>query len=168
MLPLSWKMVKELLNNMQRRKKRTFVLLEVLIAFALLSISILPFLRYPYQHMKKELHLLFEMELERIAQNELGKWQENIYKKNDALATRIFHQEKTSPLISSDPYDVKLSKKIKRTYTKNVYIQWEKQKESENKLRSSLVSIKVEFAAPKHLKLPVFSREAQIVAQKKF
>ncbi|NGX45099.1 MAG: hypothetical protein K940chlam2_00241 [Chlamydiae bacterium] len=55
--------------------KRPFVLLELLIAFALVSISALPFIRYPLQHLRSEVSNLYVMELEREIDKELAKLQ---------------------------------------------------------------------------------------------
>lgn len=53
------------------QRKKTFVLLEILIGFALVSISTLPFLKYPFRHIRQELDMLFEMQITRKAQQRL-------------------------------------------------------------------------------------------------
>ncbi len=50
---------------------RSFILLELLIAIALVSGSALPFIRYPIQHLSREIETLARMELARGAEETL-------------------------------------------------------------------------------------------------
>jgi hypothetical protein len=59
--------------------KRPFILLELLIAFALVSISALPFIRYPLQHLRWEVSDLYVMELEREIDKTLSKLQIQLF-----------------------------------------------------------------------------------------
>ncbi|NGX38576.1 MAG: hypothetical protein K1000chlam2_01750 [Chlamydiae bacterium] len=121
---------------MKRKFKRTFVLLEILIAFALVSISILPFLRYPYQYMKKEIDILFEMELEQLAQKTLAQLHMALYQEENDLV---------SPK-QSNKIEVTLPRGMKRTYLVKAKVKWKKQKrDKDNNILRSLVDIKLDY-----------------------
>src|SRR3990167_509218 len=49
-------------------KQRPFILLELFIAMALLSLAIIPIVSYPAKIYKKELHTLIEIELAEVAE----------------------------------------------------------------------------------------------------
>lgn len=139
-------------------KRNHFVLLEILIAFALVSVSILPFMHYPFEHMRKEIDLLFEMELEKIAQNELVDTQISLYKKEINL----------DGIIKNEEIHVELLKGYRRTYLKNVTITQEKQKLSDDKVMTVMLKIEVKLT-PKNKKIndTSFTAETKLVAQKK-
>lgn len=148
-------------------KRNHFVLLEILIAFALVSISILPFMHYPFQHMRKEIDLLFEMELEKIVQNELVDTQISLYKKEINL-DGIFKNETKKQVKYNEEINVEFLKGYSRTYLKNVTITREKQKLSDDKVMTVVLKIEVKLT-PKNKKINDTSliASSQLVAQKK-
>jgi hypothetical protein len=83
-----------------KRRKRNFVLLEVLVAFAIASCCILPFLHEPFAQLKREMNMLFEMKLKILAQEELAKLEISIMEKRSIRAMssqRDIHSRKRSP-----------------------------------------------------------------------
>lgn len=97
------------------KKKKTFVLLELLIAFALVSMSILPFLRYPYLTMKKEVNLLFQMELERKAEAELCALFDYAANLNIDYPELFGDNQKTTDL-ETTPWTLRLAPTVARHY----------------------------------------------------
>lgn len=146
-------------------KRYNFVLLEILIAFALVSISILPFMHYPFEHMRKEIDLLFEMELEKIVQNELVDTQICLYRKEINL-DGIFKNETKKHLKTDEEVNVEFLKGYNRTYLKSVTISKEKQKLSDDKVKTVFLNIEVKLT-PKNKKEKPFSAETKLVTQKK-
>lgn len=149
-----------------RKAKKTFVLLEILIAFALVSISILPFLRFPYATMKKELDLLFEMELQKKGQNCLVEMTQEFLEKK-LPSSLFFDEEKQQEPVRHETITIQLGKGIERKFEEKVYVQFEKQKKGADQTLYSLGIIRIDY-------LPVGKKigrklrlETQVVAQKK-
>jgi hypothetical protein len=148
-----------------KTNKKTFVLLEILIAFALVSVATLPFFRYPYQHMKKELSLFFEIELERVAQNKLCSLQEQLFKKEIAEQL-IFGDKAQKKPIETNLITVSLHPDFIHTYEEKVSVTWEKQKLSNDRNLTALVHFKIQYREPGK-KWIVLQVDHDAVAQKK-
>lgn len=146
-------------------KKRSFVLLEILIAFTLVSLCTLPFIRFPFQHMQKEMDTLFDMELERIAQNELAKLLELLYKQ-DVPEKILFDKESKESLKFQDDHTVYLPGGLSRTFPKYASISRVKRKET-NQAIVSLINLHVEFVNPRNRKKKSLKADIQVIAQKK-
>lgn len=146
-------------------KKRSFVLLEILIAFTLVSLCTLPFIRYPFQHMQKELDTFFDMELERIAQNELAKLLELLYKQ-DVPEKILFDTDSKESLMFHDELTVKLPGGLSRTFPKYAVISREKRKQT-NESIVSLINLHVEFVNPRDRRKKSLKADLQVIAQKK-
>jgi len=151
------------------KKKRPFILLELMIAFALVSISILPFLRYPFQQMKKEIDSLFSIQLEKAAEEELIAMQLLLYE-NLIPEKYLFAKEKLHhhPLFVDDKVTLTLpGSRMKRTYVKKTFVYFDKQKLKQDGTFTSLVTINVHFHDPKDMRKTVKKALTQVVAQKK-
>lgn len=148
---------------MRRKKTFAFVLLEVLIGFALVSISILPFLRYPYQHMRKEMDMLFEMQLARVGQNRLGEMVVLLNEK-EIDEERLFGEKKVAENYETRERTFFLPGKLKRTYTEVTKVFWTRQKIDDANLKSALISIVVEYHFDKR---KIASYQTKLIAQKK-
>ncbi|NGX47491.1 MAG: hypothetical protein K1000chlam3_00865 [Chlamydiae bacterium] len=146
-------------------KKHSFVLLEILIAFALVSIAILPFFRYPFQHMQKELSTLFEMELERIAQNKLTELHTQLFQKSIAEQLIFADGRQTKP-IETNRISVDLAPNFTRTYEEKVFVTWERQKLSNDRIMTALVHFKLQYRKP-NKRWIILQAESKAVAQKK-
>ncbi len=146
-------------------KKRPFVLLEILIAFTLVSISILPFLRFPFLNMQKEIDTLFEMELERVAQNELTDIVEMLLQKN--IPETILFAEKKERLSIGGKVELHLPGGLRRTYQKRASVYWKKQKKVNEKSLFSLVNIRVEFLNPKNKRKKSLTANLEAIAEKR-
>lgn len=149
-----------------KEKKRHFVLFEVLIAFALVSMAALPFFRYPYQHMQKELSLLFEIELEQVAQNKLVYLHEQLLKKQIA-APLLFTKEQKGP-VEANEITVTLPNGFTRKYQEKVFITPQLQKQSiSDQTTTSLIQFKVEYRESNNNNKSILKAESEAVAQKK-
>lgn len=152
------------------KRKKTFVLLELLIAFALVGISILPFIRYPFAHMREEIADLFDMELQRVAESELAKAAILVYR-GEVPEKQIFQKKKYvhTPYSVDENFSITIPNKkgMKRTYIKKVFIYHDKQKLDSDGTHSSLVTIRIHFFSPKNLQAPIKKVIAEVVAQKK-
>jgi len=147
------------------KKKRSFVLLEIMIAMALITTTLLPFFHYPFEHMQLELKALFEMELERVAQNKLTELQTLLWKK-EISEERIFSDKQFKEPLETKIFTLELSSKLKRKYEERSYVTWQKQKLSDDRTITALVHFKVEYRTPKKRWL-ILSAEAETVAQKR-
>ena len=147
------------------KKKRNFVLLEILIAFALVGGAILPFLHYPFDHMRKEIDLLFEMELEKIAQKELIDWQIRLYK-NEIDPAWIFGDVKITRQLNEDEVKVELCKRWNRTYKRKVSITNSAQKLTNDRMLTVLVHIETKFY-PLKKREAALTAKTELIAQKK-
>lgn len=146
-------------------KKKPFVLFEVLLGFALVCGAILPFLHYPFEDLKKEIELLYEMELERIAQNLLAETEIKLYR-NEISSKWIFTKEEKTKQVNpdNDQITVELSKNWKRTFVKKIFVSWDRQKLSDDRLQSVLLIIEVQFFRQKTL---IMEAQTKVLAQKK-
>lgn len=145
-------------------RERNFVLLEILIAFALVSTAIFPFIHYPFEHMRKEIDLLFEMEVEKVVQDELVATQIALYKKEINIDP-LFNQNEQKQIKYQEEVTTELSKGFTRKYLKNVTITREKKKLSNDRVATLLLTIEVKLI-PKQ-KGGSFSAKTELVAQKK-
>lgn len=145
------------------KKKKNFILLELLIAFALVSSTIIPFLRFPYTQMQQEIEFLFEMELERIACQILAEKQIELYQ-NKIPAEVLFGNQTFLPL--KEDLTVSLYE-MQRKFIKKISIKKEKQKTDKNLTQFSLIAIQVDIYSLKNRKKPVLSSKARIIAEKR-
>lgn len=83
-------------------KKRTFLLLEILIAFLLVALCIVPIIKQPLQLFKKEMEKLEEMEKERLADWSFSEVKE-LFLKNEIPWGKIPKEgEKAGPFFLPD------------------------------------------------------------------
>jgi len=153
-------------------KKRSFVLLEILIAFTLVSVSILPFLRFPFKHMQKEIDMLFEMELERVAQNELTHLQETLYKREVPenvlfVEEDVKEEDKKKCYRGSGEVELILPGGLKRIYSMRSSISQERKKKLKEGDMVSLINLQVEFLNPEDKRTKSLTAKLQAIAQKK-
>lgn len=148
------------------------MLLEVMIAFALISISVLPFLRYPSQQMTKEMELLFSMKLETIAMEELAKMRTEVLYSDFFKIDKIFDPKNAdkSPIEVDKEFVVTLPGKFRRTYIKKNYLYWDSQKKDKDNTLSVCFVCETEFwdpKAPKKNKKPAVNASLLFVTSKK-
>lgn len=68
-------------NKIFLGSKRPIILLELLLAISLLGLSVIPFIRYPLSHLKRETETLFKMELDCKIEEELANLKIALYHK---------------------------------------------------------------------------------------
>jgi len=146
-----------------RLVKKPFVLLELLIAFALVSTCILPFLRYPFKHMEKELDCLFNMELDRQARQRLSEIVANIYcnevEKETLVSTDVKVKQKKEGVKISLPCG------ISRKYQERVFLYEAKKKVDKNLKEISLVHARVEYRNPKDKRNILASAKVDLIVE---
>ena len=144
------------------RTKKTFVLLEILIGFALVSISILPFLRYPYRHMQKELDMLFQMQLTRYAQERLCAIEREMCA-NEIDPEYLFNTEKKIHELKPALKVISLPNGWDRRYEEHLKFEWTAQRKDE-KFLYSLVHVHLSYHKGEE---EITSFHSELVAQKK-
>lgn len=141
------------------RKKKSFVLLEVLIGLALVSVSILPFLRYPFRHMHQELEKLFEMQLACFAQERLVEI-EVALSENEISEEFLFGEKNKKIPFSTTTQTIELPGGWKRTFSEKVFFKSSAQRVDDQNRVYSLVHIFLEYG-----KAAKF--EGEVIAKKK-
>lgn len=144
------------------RRKKTFVLLEIIIGFSLVTLSILPFLRYPFRYMHAELGMLFEVQLTRVAQERLCALERQMYE-GQVDESFLFGEKAKKAVYSTVPTSIKLADGWQRQYTEEVrFVRSAKRKDDEYVY--SLVSIQLSYKAKGSSTMEFRSK---IIAQKK-
>lgn len=100
---------------------RPFIILELLIAFALVSASALPLIRYPLQHLAREIDALFLTELSRLAEADLAAVRIDQIRGKIDLDSLEYAKEKFSISLPGD---------LKRTFEKKITLALERKKET--------------------------------------
>lgn len=147
-------------------QRRHFVLLEILIAFALVSASILPFLRYPFADMRREIDFLYAMELEKLAQNELADLQVRLYKK-EISPNSLFTEKETVQIAHFEKIKVEPCPGWSKHFLKSVTIKNDRQKETPDKIKTAVLSLEVKYFEVKNRTKVIASASSDIVIQKK-
>ena len=149
--------------------KKPFVLLELLIAFALVTFTILPFLHYPYHDVKQQLNCLFEIELQQHAQKELAKWEALLYSGDKDLLDRIFSEKSSKGQLDSDNCEVALclADKVKRKYHRKLFLHPTSRKKAQDGSLLALVKIEVQYFRPKELTQPPLFKAKRVICCKK-
>jgi hypothetical protein len=151
---------------MPKKKKIPFVLLELLIGFALVSTCILPFLRFPYLALKKELELLFQMEFEKKAQIELVHFQADLMSHH--IDKDILFDKKMEPFRQEIPScAIILTHSIKRKVDIVRTVFAEKQKEGKDQKTYSLLNIQIDIYPYKKRIHPITSAKSYLIAETK-
>lgn len=134
--------------------KKPFILLELLIAFALVGISIVPFIRFPLHQIKKETDFLSHMELERRANNILCKMTEKLIRK-EVPQEPLFQIKKK--IIDSELQELKIAfaDDLKRTYSFHSYYECEKVKIDREGNQVAQVFLTVKFYNNKKEKVTI-------------
>lgn len=142
-------------------KKHPFILLELLIAIALVSFTTLPFIHYPFFYLKEETSSLIRMELERAAEVALIEIKADLYQNNIPWDTLIKKANSSLPDIQKK-VRVSLPNNIVKTYTQNVFFSLLKQKKGSGEEELFLVHVKTVFEAPKEKKKMIINKEIVI------
>ncbi len=124
------------------KTQRPLILLELVIAFALVSASALPFIRSPLRSLSKELELLFCMELERIAEEELINTRAAMYMDED-LSKSLQAQEKI--VYQKKVRECKLSGELSRRFEKEIILIKKGSKKGADEKETNLWKIQVIF-----------------------
>ena len=147
------------------KNRRSFVLLEILIALFIVSLTAVPLFKHPFQHMKLELETLYQIELERVAQNRLAKIQEEILRGN--IDSELFFSDKKSDKpISVQIISVILADGFQKKYEETIKLKWKKQKVSNDRMFTTLVECKIAYRKPKRAR-KVLEVTSETVLQKR-
>ena len=116
-------------------KKRSFILLELVIAFALVSMSALPFIRYPLQHLRSLVTDLYVMELEREIDRVLAKLHIDLIQDPKELQQEIL-------------LNVRLNQEMQRSFKGKITVKRTGHKVDKEEQECTLLTAKVEVARP--------------------
>lgn len=125
---------------------RPFIILELLIAFALVSASALPLIRYPLQHLAREIDALFLTELSRLAEADLAGV------RVDHLCGKLDLEKRTG-----EKFIILLPGDLKRSFEKKISLQIERKKETKD---GEVILLKARIAYR-----PVGARKAVLQAE---
>lgn len=149
------------------KAKKTFVLLELLIALALVSLALLPLLRYPGTCLKAELNDLFEKELQIELDSHLTRVKTQILQ-NEIEEKVLFAPKSEKEYDRLHEIELTLSKKFKRTFNRRTRIYRYLHKETEDKtLYSARVKIEVAFYPKGKTRGALVKGDTDLIAQKK-
>lgn len=136
-------------------KRRTFLLLEVLIALFLVTLCIIPLVREPLRMLKKEMAKIEEMEKERLADYVYSQLREK-FLKNEIPWSQIPKKKEIKGPLSLPSLTLKMAgfkpKKIPCSYS--LYGKGEKQGRQQEEYRLIYVTIYLDKAAYKY-RLPL-------------
>lgn len=137
-------------------KKKSFILLELLIALGLVSTCILPFLHLPGRFAQRELDALFSLALEETYREMLIEYEISLHsKKVDSTPFFRLDLPKTT---EESRVDILLPTCAKRTYTMQRSVRATAQKIGNNGLFYALLHVDHTFTDPKGEKREFHSR----------
>jgi hypothetical protein len=127
---------------------RPFILLELLIAIALVSASMLPYIRYPVQHLSREVDTLFRMELSRQAEEILVDLQ--AMHRMGTLSKKCLDEERDE-LYETKRITITLPGDLSHTYERRTILRLQRKKKTEEK-ESALMKAIVSYHRPSRSK----------------
>ena len=145
------------------RRKKPFVLLEILIGFTLVSVSILPFLRYPFRHMREELNMLFEMQITRHAQERLCEIEREFIQQQIDGGLAFPDEIKKKKRISQGTVSIPLPNEWERSYHEVVEVECTAQRKDQE-FHYALIHIYLTYETKGQDKMEFHT---ELVAQKK-
>ncbi len=102
-------------SSAYKRKKNNFTLLEVIIAITLVALAAPILFSFPFRLAKQQVDLLFETELQRIADIEWNKLQTKLFAEEISWR-EILRAEGSSLLIEEQKCTLSLGKELKREF----------------------------------------------------
>ncbi|NGX52273.1 MAG: hypothetical protein KR126chlam5_00569 [Candidatus Anoxychlamydiales bacterium] len=133
------------------KNKRSFLLIEVIIAFALITLLIVPLIRNPIYFFKSQIKSLEKLECERIADLTFLDLKLEIYNDKSKYTKNLARSKKDTPYETLDPYELVTfnKKKIARSY--KIYSK-NKEKETKDNEKYKLLTIRI-FLRPTDQKM---------------
>lgn len=123
-------------------KRKAYLLLELLIAFSILSLCIVPLVRNPMHTAKQEIYSFERMEVERLAELAFAELLEKLYSKEIPL--KAFEGDDSTPFFQ-DKVKLNLPGILKRTFKRQVFIWTKTEKQGTEQNCYKLVNAKVTF-----------------------
>lgn len=124
------------------KNKRSFLLIEVIIAFALITLLIVPLIRNPIYFFKSQIKSLEKLECERVADLTFLDLKLEIYNDQKKFTNNLAHNKKYAPNNTLEPYKLETfdNKKILRSYM--IYSK-NKEKETKDNEKYKLLTIRI-------------------------
>ncbi|HEU64027.1 MAG: hypothetical protein KR126chlam4_00031 [Candidatus Anoxychlamydiales bacterium] len=124
------------------KNKRSFLLIEVIIAFALVTLLIVPLIRNPIYFFRSQIKSLEKLECERIADLTFLDLKLEIYKDKNKFTKNLAHNKKATPYETLKPYKLVTfnNKEIARSY--KIYSK-NKEKETKDNEKYKLLTIRI-------------------------
>ena len=124
------------------KNKRSFLLIEVIIAFALVTLLIVPLIRNPIYFFRSQIKSLEKLECERIADLTFLDLKLEIYNDQNKFTKNLARSKKDTPYETLDTYKLVTfnKKKIARSY--KIYSK-NKEKETKDNEKYKLLTIRI-------------------------
>lgn len=126
------------------KRKRPYLLLELMIALTIVSLCSIPLMRYPMYCLQTQLTLLKEGELERLAEESFAEIKEAFYK-NEVPIDKI-KEGKEKFLYKTAPVNLSFGKTLSQSFEKRYYLRTHAQKTGKNLEDYFLVYVDIVFA----------------------
>lgn len=142
------------------KTKRPYLLLELLIAFTIVSGCILPLVSNPLRFFRSEIRSLQRMELERLAEVSFASIKTSLYKNEIPWQDLVDDKYEESPYIK-DRVCIPLGTKIKRDYERIITFKVKKHEEGRDLEDCLLLNTRVKF-------IPLSNTKAELKFSQKF
>ncbi len=126
-------------------KKRSFFLIEVLIALFFISICLIPFVKQPISLFRQEMQNIEELELELLANHSFAAIQQQLYA-NIIPWQKIPLKKETYLILPLPQESIQISEKTTKTVTRCAYLKTENEKISrQERLPYRLIKVNIEL-----------------------
>jgi hypothetical protein len=126
-----------------RKKSRSFILLELMIAMSLVMTASVYLFNWPLGLMKKELLVIQKIEMQRIAEKDFALIKEKFYR-NEMPLKDFDHPKDLKTPFSSETCEVRLDEDFKFSYKKETFL-WSKQDKNSEKNALELVFVRFNY-----------------------
>lgn len=126
------------------RKKANILLLEILVALAIVSMCAIPIARQPIRYFKMSIKAIHKMESERIAELSCLEIKEKLYN-NEISWDRLPKGRKNTLFIPLSPHTLKVDAISDITLQRKIHLWWNHEKKGANNLTYRLLHIVVQL-----------------------
>ena len=124
------------------KNKRSFLLIEILIAIALITLISIPLIKNPIYYYKSQIHSLEKIECERLADLSFLEIKISLYNNNPSWE-EIGSNLKEAKVRSLDSYTLKFSKDLKKKEILRSYKIYAKEKKTEKNESYKLITVEI-------------------------
>jgi hypothetical protein len=129
---------------MKYKKRRPYMLMELLVAFSIVGLCVIPLIRTPVNVFKTEIESLEKMALQRIAELSFASIKEQLYK--NEISWKALSENGTEEPHFVDKVKISLGKDLNRDYERKFFL-WSKKTDSgKNGEEYRLLNTKITFS----------------------